>query len=144
MFMTVKKASEKWGISERRIRTLCSDGKISGAYQEKRMWHIPIDAVKPVDGRYKSQESILSQIDRKIAELDIFRPMTEGDVERLYEEFIVEYTYNSNAIECNTLTLRETDLVLRGLTIAQKPLKDHMEPVGHKEAFDYISQLVKE
>lgn len=144
MFMTVKQASEKWGISERRIRTLCSDGKISGAYQEKRMWHIPIDAVKPVDGRYKSQESILSQIDRKKAELDKCRPLTEGEVERLNEEFIVEYTYNSNAIEGNTLTLRETDLVLRGLTIAQKPLKDHMEAVGHKEAFDYISQLVEE
>lgn len=144
MFMTVKQASEKWGISERRIRTLCSDGKISGAYQEKRMWHIPIDAVKPVDGRYKSQESILSQIDRKKAKLDKCRPLTEGEVERLNEEFIVEYTYNSNAIEGNTLTLRETDLVLRGLTIAQKPLKDHMEAVGHKEAFDYISQLVKE
>ena len=144
MFMTVKQASEKWGISERRIRTLCSDGKISGAYQEKRMWHIQIDAVKPVDGRYKSQESILSQIDRKKAELDKCRPLTEGEVERLNEEFIVEYTYNSNAIEGNTLTLRETDLVLRGLTIAQKPLKDHMEAVGHKEAFDYISQLVKE
>lgn len=144
MFMTVKQASEKWGISERRIRTLCSDGKISGAYQEKRMWHIPIDAVKPVDSRYKSQESILSQIDRKKAELDKCRPLTEGEVERLNEEFIVEYTYNSNAIEGNTLTLRETDLVLRGLTIAQKPLKDHMEAVGHKEAFDYISQLVKE
>lgn len=144
MFMTVKQASEKWGISERRIRTLCSDGKISGAYQEKRMWRIPIDAVKPVDGRYKSQESILSQIDRKKAELDKCRPLTEGEVERLNEEFIVEYTYNSNAIEGNTLTLRETDLVLRGLTIAQKPLKDHMEAVGHKEAFDYISQLVKE
>lgn len=144
MFMTVKQASEKWGISERRIRTLCSDGKISGAYQEKRMWHIPIDAVKLVDGRYKSQESILSQIDRKKAELDKCRPLTAGEVERLNEEFIVEYTYNSNAIEGNTLTLRETDLVLRGLTIAQKPLKDHMEAVGHKEAFDYISQLVKE
>lgn len=144
MFMTVKQASEKWGISERKIRTLCSDGKISGAYQEKRMWYIPIDAVKPVDGRYKSQESILSQIDRKKAELDKCRPLTEGEVERLNEEFIVEYTYNSNAIEGNTLTLRETDLVLRGLTIAQKPLKDHMEAVGHKEAFDYISQLVKE
>lgn len=144
MFMTVKQASEKWGISEPRIRTLCSDGKISGAYQEKRMWHIPIDAVKPVDGRHKSQESILSQIDRKKAELDKCRPLTEGEVDRLNEEFIVEYTYNSNAIEGNTLTLRETDLVLRGLTIAQKPLKDHMEAVGHKEAFDYISQLVKE
>ena len=56
---------------------------------------------------------------------------------------MVEYTYNSNAIEGNTLTLRETDMVLRGLTIDQKPLKDHMEVVGHKEAFDFVRDLVK-
>lgn len=55
-----------------------------------------------------------------------------------------QYTYNSNAIEGNTLTLRETDLVLRGLTIEKRPLKDHMEAVGHKEAFNYVRELVKE
>lgn len=144
MFMTVKQASVKWGISDRRIRTLCSEGKIPGAFQEGRGWKIPIDATKPADGRYKSKESLLSQIDRKKRELDSKRPLTEGEVERLNEEFIVEYTYNSNAIEGNTLTLRETDLVLRGLTIDQKPLKDHMEAVGHKEAFDYVRNLVQE
>lgn len=57
--------------------------------------------------------------------------MTEGEIERFAEEFVVEYTYNSNAIEGNTLTLRETDMVLRGLTIDKKSLKDHMEAVGH-------------
>ena len=70
--------------------------------------------------------------------------MTEGELERLTEEFVVEYTYNSNAIEGNTLTLRETDMVLRGLAIDRKPLKDHMEAVGHKEAFEYVQDLVKE
>lgn len=143
MFMTAKEASLKWGISDRRIRVLCSEGKISGAYQEGRGWKIPIDARKPVDGRYKSKESLLSQIDRKKKELDNKRPLTDGEISRLNEEFIIEYTYNSNAIEGNTLTLRETDLVLRGLTIDQKPLKDHMEAVGHKEAFDFVSELVK-
>lgn len=144
MYMTVKEAAAKWGISDRRIRVLCSEGKILGAYQEGRGWQIPIDAEKPADGRFRSKESILSQIDRKKAELDGRRPLTEGELERLNEEFTVEYTYNSNAIEGNTLTLRETDLVLRGLTIDQKPLKDHMEAVGHKEAFDYVRELVKE
>ena len=144
MYMTVKEAAAKWGISDRRIRVLCSEGKIPGAYQEGRGWKIPIDAEKPVDGRFKSKDSILSQINRKKAELDGRRPLTEGEMERFNEEFTVEYTYNSNAIEGNTLTLRETDLVLRGLTIAQKPLKDHMEAVGHKEAFDYVRELVKE
>lgn len=144
MFMTVKQASEKWGISDRRIRVLCAEGKIAGAYQEGRGWKIPLDARKPVDGRYKSKESILSQIDRKKVELDGRRLLTEGEVARLNEEFIVEYTYNSNAIEGNMLTLRETDLVFRGLAIAQKPLKDHMEAVGHKEAFEFVSELVKD
>ena len=77
-------------------------------------------------------------------ELDSRRPLTEGELERLTEEFIIEYTYNSNAIEGNTLTLRETDMVLRGLTIDRKPLKDHMEAVGHKEAFGFVQDLVKE
>ncbi|SFR83631.1 Fic family protein [Anaeromicropila populeti] len=144
MFMTVKQASEKWGISDRRIRTLCSEGKIQGAYQEGRGWKIPIDAVKPPDGRYKSAESQLDMLDRKKKELDSRRPLTEGEVERFTEQFVVEYIYNSNAIEGNTLTLRETAIVLRGLTIDKKPLKDHMEAVGHKEAFEFVSELVKE
>ena len=144
MYITVKEAAAKWGISDRRIRVLCSEGKIPGAFRESRGWKIPIDAEKPADGRFKSKESILSQIDRKKAELDTRRPLTEGELERLNEEFTVEYTYNSNAIEGNTLSLRETDLVLRGLTIDRKPLKDHLEAVGHKEAFDYVRELVKE
>lgn len=133
MYMTVKQAAEKWGLSDRRVRILCAEGKIPGTFQEGRGWKIPADAVKPADGRFRSTESLLDTIDRKKAELDTRRPLTKGEVARLTEEFIVEYTYNSNAIEGNTLTLRETDLVLRGLTIDQKPLKDHMEAVGHKE-----------
>lgn len=144
MFITIKEASIKWGISERRIRTLCSQGKVLGAYQDGRAWKIPDDATKPLDGRYKSKENILKQIDQKKALLDSRRPLTAGEIERLSEEFVVEYTYNSNAIEGNTLTLRETDLVLRGLTIDQKPLKDHMEAIGHKEAFEFVRELVKE
>ncbi|MEG3006079.1 MAG: Fic family protein, partial [Oscillospiraceae bacterium] len=127
-----------------RVRILCSEGKIPGAFQQGRGWKIPIDAVKPIDSRYKSAPSLLLQIEEKKKELDLKRPLTAGEAERLNEEFIVEYTYNSNAIEGNTLTLRETDMVLRGLTIDKKPLKDHMEVVGHKEAFEFISDLVKE
>ena len=59
-------------------------------------------------------------IDRKKKELNTRCPLTEGEVARLTEELIVEYTYNSNAIEGNTLTLW-------GLAIDQKPLKDHIE-----------------
>lgn len=144
MFMTVKQAAESWDISERRVRVLCTEGKIPGAFQEGRGWKIPLDAQKPADGRFRSRESILAQIDQKKKALDSRRPLTQGELERLNEEFAVEYTYNSNAIEGGTLTLRETDLVLKGLTVDQKPLKDHLEAVGHKEAFDYVCELVKE
>lgn len=144
MYMTVKQAAEKWKISDRRVRVLCSESKIPGVIREGRSWMIPADAKKPEDGRFKTAESLLAAIDRKKEELDSQRPLTEGEVERLTEEFAIEYTYNSNAIEGNTLTLRETDMVLRGLTIDRKPLKDHLEVVGHKEAFDLVQDLVKE
>ena len=144
MYITVKQAAEKWGISDRRVRILCSQGKISGATRDGRSWMIPSYAKKPEDGRFKATENLLTAIDRKKRELDTRRPLTEGELERLTEEFTIEYTYNSNAIEGNTLTLRETDMVLRGLTIDRKPLKDHMKAVGHKEAFDFVRDLVKE
>lgn len=86
---------------------------------------------------------------RKINELklklDSNRPLTSEEVKRLREEFLIDFTYNSNAIEGNTLTLQETALILKeGITIDKKPLKDHLEAVGHKDAFYYIEDLVKE
>ena len=144
MYITVKQAAEKWGISDRRVRILCAEGKILGAYQEGRAWKIPYDAIKPTDGRYKIKESLIPILKDKLEFLKQRRPLTEGELERLNEEFLIEYIYNSNAIEGNTLTLRETDLVLRGLTIDQKSLKEHLEVIGHKEAFDYVRQLVSE
>ena len=126
MFMTVKQASEKWGISDRRIRVLCSEGKIQGAYQEGRGWKIPVDAKKPADGRYKSKESLLAQIDRKKAELDSRRPLTAGEAERLKEEFVVEYTYNSNAIEGNTLASLNRFIIL-SLLIREKTVVSTVE-----------------
>ncbi len=144
MAMNAKQAAEKWNISDRRVRTLCANGQIDGAYRIGKIWYIPDGTDKPQDGRIKAKESFTALIEKKKAELDSRRPLTEGEVQRLYEDFMIEYTYNSNAIEGNTLTLRETDMVLRGLTIDQKPLKDHMEAVGHKDAFYFVVDLVKE
>ena len=144
MAMTTKQAAEKWSISDRRVRTLCVNGQIDGAWREGKIWYIPDSTPKPIDGRFRAKKSLMEQIEQKKIELDTLRPLTEGEVARLNEDFMIEYTYNSNAIEGNTLTLRETDMVLKGLTIDQKPLKDHMEAVGHKDAFYYICDLVKE
>ena len=53
-YMTLAEASEKWGISERRIRTLCREGRMEGVVRFGRAWAIPIDATKPADKRIKS------------------------------------------------------------------------------------------
>lgn len=142
MFIGTKEVAERWEISERRVRVLCRNGKIDGAVLEGKTWRIPNDAKKPIDGR-ESAKGVLSAIIELKNELDSLRPLTPEEVKALNNQFAVEYTYNSNAIEGNTLTLRETDLVLRGLTIDKKPLKDHFDAVGHKEAFDFVSELVK-
>lgn len=142
MYKTVSEFSKLWNISERRIRALCSDGKINGAIQEKRSWKIPSNATKPDDGRFKKSENLLELVINKKNELDSRRPLTQGELERLNEDFGIEFTYNSNAIEGSTLTLRETDLVLKGMTIDKKPLEEHMAAINHKEAFDYIRELV--
>lgn len=87
----------------------------------------------------------LEKIDDVLQQVNECRPLTPGEVERLREEFLIEFTYNSNAIEGNTLTLQETALILNeGITIAEKPLKDHLEVIGHKEAYLYVEDLVKQ
>ena len=144
MYISVKEAATRWSISDRRVRVLCTEGKIKGAYKEGRSWRIPENIKKPNDGRVRSKESLFDMIIDKKNLLDSRRPLTQGETERLNEQFMIEYTYNSNAIEGNTLTLRETDLVLKGITIDKKPLKDHLEALSHKEAFQYVSELVKE
>lgn len=151
MYISVKEVADKWQLSDRRVRILCEQGKIPGVMRQGRSYQIPSDAHKPADGRLTRGQNLpaayaglLNGIDRKKRELNRRRPLTQGELERLGEEFLIEFTYNSNAIEGNTLTLQETALVLQGLTIDQKPLKDHLEAVGHRDAFQYVQQLVSE
>lgn len=88
---------------------------------------------------------MFERIDEKLRKLNACRPLTSGEVERLRDEFLIEFTYDSNAIEGNTLTLQETALVLNeGITIGEKPLKDHLEAIGHKEAYFYVEEMVKQ
>ena len=149
-YITVAQAAEQWGISDRRVRILCQQGKIDGVIRKGRAWMIPAGAEKPIDGRttrYQRNDSpygaLFAEVDALKAELDKRRPLTQGELQRLRDEFLIEYTYNSNAIEGNALTLQETALVLEGITIDKKPLKDHLEAVGHRDAFLYVEELVK-
>ena len=150
-YIKVSEAAAKWGISARRVRLLCEQGRIAGVERKGNLYMIPDDAEQPVDARTyakkggkKSYTPILEQVDTLKKSLDVSRPLTPAEVEAIKEVFLVEHTYNSNAIEGNTLTLQETALVLQGITIDQKPLKDHLEAVGYKEAFQYVEELAKQ
>lgn len=142
-YIKVSKAAEKWGISARRVRLLCANGKIDGVIRKGNLYMIPENAMKPLDGR-TNKKNILLDIQRKRERLSEMRPLTQGEVERLAEEFMIDFTYNSNAIEGNTLTLKETALALEGMTVDQKPLKDHLEAVGHRDAFLYVQDIAKQ
>lgn len=150
-YIKVSEAAAKWGISARRVRLLCEQGRIAGVERKGNLYMVPEDAERPIDARTyaktslkKSYTPILEQINSFKKTLDSCRPLTPAEVEAIKEVFLVEHTYNSNAIEGNTLTLQETALVLQGVTIDKKPLKDHLEAVGYKEAFQYIEELAKQ
>jgi Fic family protein len=84
------------------------------------------------------------QVDRLKAWLDSFRPLPPTVVAELKKLYDVRFTYNSNAIEGNTLTQSETALVLEtGITIGGKTLREHLEVIGHKDAIDYIEELAQ-
>ncbi len=83
-------------------------------------------------------------IERKLNQLNQLRPLPETAVRKLQEQFQVEMTYNSNAIEGNSLTLKETAFVINeGITIKGKPLKDHLEAKNHTEALAYLYDLIE-
>jgi len=146
-FLSTKEIAKKWGLSDRRVRMLCSQKQIVGAVLDNKNWKIPENTIRPQ--RKNSQKKVgqafdFEKIDKLKQELQACRPLTQGEVKKLNEDFLVNFTYNSNAIEGNTLTLNETNMVLQGITIDKKPLKDHMEAIGHKEAFFYVLDLVKD
>ena len=149
-YLTVTQAAEKWGISSRRVRLLCANGEIDGVIRKGKLYMIPADTEKPLDKRKLPNKrkrgkfsELLTDIDMKKARLDMLRPLTSGEAQRLRDEFMVDFTYNSNAIEGNTLTLKETAMVLEGMTIDKKPLKDHLEAVGLRDAFLYVDDIAQ-
>lgn len=147
-YMSVKEASDKWKISDRRIRTLCNNGRIEGAVKIGRNWFIPCDAVKPVDARerkrkiYQGLEYDFSYIDLLKKSIDQYRPFPKKLLDSLHEKLIVEWTYHSNAIEGNTLTMSETKAVLEGITIGGKTMVEHLETINHRDAILFIEDIV--
>lgn len=152
-YISLKQASELWNISERRIRRLIQENRIEGAIKIGNAWNIPIDTNKPIDKRYKIEEDkfildipndFFEELDKKKSILDSKRPLPKETLKSLEENFKLEWTYNSNAIEGNTLTLKETKVVLEGITIGGKTMREHLEAINHKEAIEFLEDLIKD
>lgn len=84
----------------------------------------------------------LQMVDAGKATLDAARPFPPHTVASLRDKLALEWTYHSNAIEGNTLTLRETKVVLEGITVGGKSLREHFEVTNHRDAILYVEELV--
>lgn len=89
-------------------------------------------------------KEIAQKVDRLKEELDKLRPLKNEDEQRVMQKFRLDWNYNSNNIEGNSLSYGETKaLLLFGITAQGKPLKDHLEIEGHNEAIDYIVKVAR-
>ena len=89
--------------------------------------------------------SLFAALDRLKADLDALRPLAPEQEQRVLQKFRLEWNYNSNAIEGNSLTLGETrSLLLHGLTAAGKPMRDHLDIKGHNEAVLWLEDFVRD
>ena len=82
-------------------------------------------------------------IDTKKRLLDSKRPLPIHTIKSLRENLLLEWTYNSNAIEGNTLTLMETKVVLEGITVGGKTMLEHLEVINHRDAIVFVEEIVK-
>jgi len=102
---------------------------------------IKIDLSNPYMMIQKDMKNILEE---RLKKLNKLRPISKTLLLQLKERFGVEMTYNSNAIEGNTLTLKETYWVIQqGITVKGKSLKDHLEAKNHKEALDFLYEMIE-
>jgi Fic family protein len=88
------------------------------------------------------EPSLLRTLDADKAKLDALRPLPPHTLSSLREKLALEWTYHSNAIEGNTLTLRETKVVLEGITVGGKTLREHFEATNHRDAILFVEEVV--
>ena len=81
---------------------------------------------------------MFDQIDQKKELLDSKRPLPKYTIKSLREKLLLEWTYHSDAIEGNTLTINETKVGLEGI----KTLREHLEVIDHREAIAYVEEMV--
>lgn len=85
----------------------------------------------------------IADLEVKLKQLEALRPISPSVLRKIRDQFQLEMTYNSNAIEGNSLSLKETFWVIQeGLTIKGKPLKDHLEAKNHQAALDFLYEMI--
>lgn len=88
---------------------------------------------------------VLQEVDSLKAELSTLRPLPPEALKKIEDALEMEYTYESNRIEGNTLTLQETALVVNeGITISGKSMREHLEAINHAQAIDFIKDIAKQ
>lgn len=138
IYKSVKETALRWGISERRVRILCAEGRIPGAFQVGRGWSVPSDAVKPADSRFHTNALQSRSLEQKRDALASKRNFTSGETEALKNEFSIEYIYNSDALEGNAHSIKETAMVLSGMEVDGKSSSYRRKNLAHKKALDFV------
>jgi Fic family protein len=86
--------------------------------------------------------AVIDSVEQKKARLDRVRALSMAALAQLQKHYDIELTYTSNAIEGNTLTLRETaEVIEHGITVGGKSLRDHLEAVDHYQAVQWMREL---
>ncbi|HUH27392.1 hypothetical protein [Gelidibacter sp.] len=101
--------------------------------------------MKHLDLTYREEMTpIFERLEEKLEQLKKHRPLPSMALNKIREALTVEWTYNSNSIEGNTLSLRETQMVLQdGITIKGKSLREHFEAKNHERAINLLYKLVE-
>ena len=88
----------------------------------------------------EEMKQLLNEVDTLKIQLSALRPLPEEALKKIQDALDIEYTYESNRIEGNTLTLQETALVVNeGVTISGKSMREHLEAINHTEAINFFT-----
>ena len=139
-FISVKEASEKWGITERVVRKYCKDGRVPGAFITGKTWNIPDNAEKP--GRKPRQQAVPKDLLGRLA-LEKDSGITGG----IYHKVQIELTYNSNHMEVSRLSHEQTRYIFETNTIdapdGSVNVDDILETVNHFRCIDLMIDQAK-
>ena len=139
-FISVKEASEKWGITERVVRQYCKDGRVPGAFITGKTWNIPDNAEKP--GRKPRQQAVPKDLLGRLV-LEKESGITGG----IYHKVQIELTYNSNHMEGSRLSHEQTRYIFETNTIdapdGSVNVDDILETVNHFRCIDLMIDQAK-